>query len=465
MLLSARFLNPLAAFADDTWRAAPATNDYNTAGNWVGNTVPTGGATANFGTSNTTSLSISSTVSPGALQFGAGASAYSFTVSPAFDLQLTGAGIVNNSSNAPTLNTNASAIKLQGSATLANANVNLNSNSSLLFSGTSSGGTAAVSSGSNSTVDISGLTSAGTTLGSLSGTGLVVLGSRQLTIGSNNASTTYSGNITDNGNSGGPPLGGSLVKQGSGTLILDAANSYSGGTTISAGTLQLGATGVSSGSIRGAVTINGGILNVANSDISGTNIINNLGSVLFKGSSTAGNAVISNSGFGNIQFFNNSTAGTATISATSQDFTVVFYNSSSAGNSTLAVNGFLTGVVFADTSSGGNARIINNGYIDLSLSTAGRVTAGSIEGFGRLFLGSTQFVVGSNNLSTIFSGDIITVSRETGSLVKVDSGTLMLSGSNSYSGGTTVFGGTLAGTTTALVGNIVNQSIVAFDRQ
>jgi len=55
-----------------------------------------------------------------------------------------------------------------------------------------------------------------------------------LTVGGNNAGTTYAGVLS------GP---GSLIKTGTNTLTLSAANTYSGNTTINAGTLALGAAG------------------------------------------------------------------------------------------------------------------------------------------------------------------------------------------------------------------------------
>jgi autotransporter-associated beta strand protein len=51
-----------------------------------------------------------------------------------------------------------------------------------------------------------------------------------------------------------------------------------------------------------------------------------------------------------------------------------------------------------------------------------------------------------------------------GSLTKLGSGALTLSGNNSYSGGTTVSAGTLIGTTSSLQGDMTNAGIVTFDQ-
>lgn len=100
-------------------------------------------------------------------------------------------------------------------------------------------GTVRLSGGTLPSTTALNLTTSGATLnlngnsqivGSLTGaTGSVVaLGSGSLTTGSDNATTFFAGNITGTG---------SLTKVGTGKLTLSGINSYSGGTTISAGTL------------------------------------------------------------------------------------------------------------------------------------------------------------------------------------------------------------------------------------
>ena len=81
----------------------------------------------------------------------------------------------------------------------------------------------------NGFLDIGGHNAPGVSIGSIQGSGLVFLGALNLTVGSNNLSTNFSGLIQDGGSTAAPA--GSLTKVGTGKLVLTNANTYTGGTT------------------------------------------------------------------------------------------------------------------------------------------------------------------------------------------------------------------------------------------
>jgi autotransporter-associated beta strand protein len=78
------------------------------------------------------------------------------------------------------------------------------------------------------TLDLAGFNQS---IGSLAGAGAVTLGNAILTTGNDNTSTTFSGAMSGSG---------AVDKVGAGTLILDGDSPYTGGTTVSAGTLAVG---------------------------------------------------------------------------------------------------------------------------------------------------------------------------------------------------------------------------------
>ena len=185
----------------------------------------------------------------------------------------------------------------------------------------------------------------------------------------------------------------------------------------------------------------------------------NFGSLLFLNTSTAGSASITNNSGGSAIFNSGSTAGSATVTNSGA---LVFEDSSTAGSATITNN---SGGVAAllDSTSGGTARFILNGTgsLDISGLTTGGTTAGSIEGAGNVFLGSNNLAVGGNNLSTTFSGVIQDgglFGGTGGSLTKTGTGTLILSGANTYTGDTIVSGGTLS-----VYGSIASSPLTTVD--
>lgn len=101
-------------------------------------------------------------------------------------------------------------------------------------------------------LDLNGGTVTAPVLGGLAGSGVVDTltgGTIILSVGNNNASTTFSGTLTDTTGTI------NLQKVGNGTLTLAGANTYSGTTTVNAGTLLVSNT-TGSGTGTGAVTVN-----------------------------------------------------------------------------------------------------------------------------------------------------------------------------------------------------------------
>lgn len=241
---------------------------------------------------------------------------------------------VPTSSN--TLGSN-SGIELQDTATLGNAAVQINgAGSYLVFVDSTSAGSARItnnggrlefitfSSGGSSTIrnvgstgavflagvaDLSGATlenAAGrlyvynvlsaASIGSLSGAGDVFLGSKILRVGGLGRADTISGVISDTGpglfdSQGGTYLlpatqtGGSLVKVGAGMLTLSGNNTYTGGTTVSAGTLRLG-DGGTSGSVLGAIVNNAALVVERSDTFAMANAVSGTGSLTQRGTGT-----------------------------------------------------------------------------------------------------------------------------------------------------------------------------------
>jgi autotransporter-associated beta strand protein len=213
------------------------------------------------------------------------------------------------------------------------------------------------------------------------------------------------------------------------------------------------------GSTAGSAQIaNYGSVNFVNASSAGSSVITNNQEVAFDNLSSAGNSTIVNMPHSGISFAGNSSAGNAVIinNSTAEVLPICcgfpnrpalgFEGSSTAGNATITTTG---ATEFFDNSTGGQARFIVSGLGVVSFSATsgpngdGKISAGSLEGDGKVVLGSNELTVGANGLSTQLSGTITESLNSSGSLVKVGNGTLTLSGINTYAGATTVNGGAL----------------------
>ncbi|MYO90872.1 fibronectin-binding autotransporter adhesin ShdA, partial [Salmonella enterica subsp. enterica serovar Kentucky] len=231
---------------------------------------------------------------------------------------------------------------------------------------------------------------------------------------------------------------GSVVKSGDKTLTLSGANSYTGGTTISGGTLV--ATNVEAlGS--GDVTDNAVLELNTGGDF--TNAISGSGQVVKSGDKT-----LTLSGA-------NSYTGGTTISGG----TLVASNVEALGtgditdNATLELN---AGGDFANN-IGGTGSVVKSGDKTLTLSGSNTYTGGTTISGGTLVATNVE-ALGTGNvtdnatLELSTGGDFANNIGGTGSVVKSGDETLTLSGANSYTGGTTISGGTLVASNVEALG-------------
>jgi autotransporter-associated beta strand protein len=374
-----------------SWSAAPASGDWNTASNWVPMTVPDGSAdTATFVQSNMTAVSLSANTEVNGIVFNGGASAFTITSSPTLTLTVSGVGITNNSGITQNFVNDADA----------------SGRGEISFFGNATAGSSANVYTSNDRPPVMPQSTGGRT--SFFGTSTA-----------GNAIFVNKGNAVSNG-LGGRTFFNDFATAANGTFVNNGGISEQGG-----GVTFFFA---SSSAGNGAFTNNGGAAFFAG------------GSVSFLETSTAGSATFTNNG------------GTGVGGDTGG--TTLFDETSSASNAILIANagsGAGTGgeIFFLDNSTGDTARVkvFGNGDLDLSLHNAPGVTIGSLEGSGNVFLGARNLTVGSNNLSTTFSGVIQDGGLNGGvggSLTKIGSGTVILSGANTHTGPTTISAGKLS---------------------
>ncbi|MBO9517395.1 MAG: autotransporter-associated beta strand repeat-containing protein [Porphyrobacter sp.] len=301
----------------------------------------------------------------------------------------------------------------------------------------------------------------------LSGAGNIALGGATLTANIDAPLTSYSGIIS---------LTGAFVKTGAGTLVLSGLSNFTGSTTISAGALQFDDTGSSAAPIAGNI-LNNGILFfnrgttpttvIYAGEISGTGslIKDGTGRVHLSGANTySGNTFIDG---GVLQIGNGGATGS------------IAGNVSIAGGATLSFNRTVPWN-YGGEISGAGAVIVGGGSLILTGTntyTGNTTVVGAVPGTLQIGNGGTTGSIVGNVTGTgalVFNrSDTVTWAGSrpagtTGSLTQAGTGTLILTGNQFHTGGTTIGSGTLqlgnGGTSGSLPGNVTDNGTLAFNR-
>ncbi|HAK8435424.1 TPA: fibronectin-binding autotransporter adhesin ShdA [Salmonella enterica] len=247
------------------------------------------------------------------------------------------------------------------------------------------------------------------------------LGTGDVTI-AENATLALSQGTLDNNVTG----EGQIVKSGSDELIVTGDNNYSGGTTISGGTL----TADHADSLGTGTIANSGVLQVGEGELENT--LSGTGSLVKTGT---GELTLSG---------DNTYSGGTTIAGG----TLIADHADSLGTGAIDNSGVLqVGEGELENTLFGSGSLVKTGTGELTLSGDNTYSGGTTIAGGTLTadhadsLGSGD--IDNSGVLQVGEGELENTLSGTGSLVKTGTGELTLSGDNTYSGGTTITGGTL----------------------
>lgn len=391
-------------------------------------------------------------------------------------IKLSGGTLVLTGSNNFSGGTTVSGGILQGPAPAIQGNISTTTGTNVNFTQAVDGSYSGVMSGSGvlqkngvGTLTLSGANtySGGTALNSgiLQGSALSIQGNITALVG-----TTVDFVQPIAGTYGGVMSGaGGLQKDGAGTLTLSGVNTYTGGSTVNGGILQ-GTTTSLQGAFTTAVNTSVAFNQSGSGSFGGgSNVINGSGSLIQMGPGTvtltsangySGGTVInggilsvsSDTYLGNLA--GSLTFGTGTLQYTSgmtssRNITLNGAGSIDTQANTVNLTGQITGIGSMNKLGGGTLILTgSNNY-----QGGNTVTGGTLQGSTTSLPGNITVHNGANvTFNQAVDGTYTGVISGAGSLTKIGASTLILSGANSYSGGTTINFGVLQGTATSLQG-------------
>ncbi|MBD6038002.1 fibronectin-binding autotransporter adhesin ShdA [Salmonella enterica subsp. enterica serovar Enteritidis] len=241
---------------------------------------------------------------------------------------------------------------------------------------------------------------------------------------------------------------GQIVKSGSDELIVTGDNTYSGGTTISGGTL----TADHADSLGTGAVANSGVLQVGEGELENT---------------LSGSGSLVKTGTGELTLSGDNTySGGTTITGG----TLTADHADSLGSGDIDNSGVLqVGEGELENTLSGSGSLVKTGTGELTLSGDNSYSGGTTIIGGTLTADHADSLgtgaVANSGVLQVGEGELENTLSGSGSLVKTGTGELTLSGDNSYSGDTTIADGTLiAANVNALgSGNIDNSGTLMLD--
>ena len=423
--------------AQSVWNGATA--DYNTNANWTNNIAPVAaGQSAEYTNTGSASVNVSAAVAPDAWTFDANAQAYTITGD---QVTFGGAGIINNAASMLSIQNviaGTGGLTQAGTGILFISGANTYTGNTILQAGT-------LQIASNSAIGTGTLEFAGGTLsgGNLTLANAVTIDAAGGTIDANGGTQTLSGNIA-NGNAA---TGGLTITEPAGvagTVILSGASTYTGPTTVaSTVTLQAGSTTALSASstfdVEGTLNLN--------------NFSNTVGSLAGAGNVTLGTATLTDVGFqpllGGVMNFTGTISGTGGFILNQGAFVANAANTDGAALAELSGANTYSG---GTTIVGGNDLVVGNssalGTGLVTMTSGGAVLTFDINAAFNI---ANNFAIGTGAVvavNQVFADTISGVIADMnpiapGTLTKESFGTLILTGANTYSGGTTIGAGAI----------------------